>query len=83
MFVYMSAFQIFVQETRSSDARMPESMPATPPLGHPVPNVHHAISVQLPTWDDIKEMFTGAPRVKDVQRTGYPRSFVHDDIKKV
>lgn len=61
---------------------MPEPMPAKPPLGHPVPNVHHAISVQLPTWDDIKEMFTGAPRVKNVQRTGYPRSFVHDDIKK-
>lgn len=58
-------------------------LPLTPPLGHPVPNVRHAVSVQLPTWDDIKEMFTGAPRVKSVQQAGYPRSFIHQDVKKV
>lgn len=58
-------------------------LPLTPSMGHPVPNVPHAVSVQLPTWDDIKEMFTGAPRVKNVQITGYPRSFIHEDVKQV
>ena len=58
-------------------------LPTPPSLGHPVPNVRHAISVHLPTWDDIKEMFTGALRVKSVQRTGYPRSFIHEDVKEV
>lgn len=58
-------------------------LPLTPSMGQPVPNVEHAVSVQLPTWDDIKEMFTGAPRVKNAQLTGYPRSFIHDDVKKV
>ncbi|KAK1142621.1 Cystathionine gamma-synthase [Aspergillus melleus] len=57
-------------------------LPLTPSMGQPVPNVQHAISVQLPTWDDIKEMFTGAPRVKNAQLTGYPRSFIHEDVKQ-
>lgn len=58
-------------------------LPLTPPMGYPVPSRPHAVSVQLPTWDDIKEMFTGAPRVKDAQQTGYPRSFIHHDVKRV
>ena len=58
-------------------------LPLTPAMGQPVPNVEHAVSVQLPTWDDIKEMFTGAPRVKNAQLTGYPRSFIHQDVKQV
>ena len=62
---------------------MPAALPATPSLGQPVPDVPHAVSVQLPTWNDIKEMFTGAARVKQVQQTGYPRSFIHEDIKQV
>ncbi|CAG8925391.1 unnamed protein product [Penicillium salamii] len=57
-------------------------LPLTPAMGQPVPNVEHAVSVQLPTWDDIKEMFTGAPRVKNAQVTGYPRSFIHEDVKQ-
>ncbi|RAH65878.1 cystathionine gamma-synthase, partial [Aspergillus aculeatinus CBS 121060] len=57
-------------------------LPLTPAMGQPVPNVEHAVSVQLPTWDDIKEMFTGAPRVKNAQLTGYPRSFIHEEVKK-
>ena len=57
--------------------------PLTPLMGYRVPSRPHAVSVQLPTWDDIKEMFTGAPRVKDAQQTGYPRSFIHQDVKRV
>ncbi|KAI9925961.1 hypothetical protein MW887_004420 [Aspergillus wentii] len=57
-------------------------LPLTPAMGQPVPNVQHAVSVQLPTWDDIKEMFTGAPRVKNAQLTGYPRSFIHQDVNQ-
>lgn len=59
------------------------ALPEMPGLGAPVPNVPHAISVMLPTWDDICEMFTGAPRVKNAQETGYPRSFIHKDVERV
>ncbi|KAJ5887908.1 Cystathionine gamma-synthase [Penicillium taxi] len=59
------------------------SLPQPPALGQPVPSSHHAVSVQLPTWDDIKEIFTGAKRMQDVQMAGYPRSFIHEDVKKL
>ena len=54
-----------------------------PPLGHAVPNTQHAISVQMPTWEDMCDMGLGARRVKDVQHNGYPRSFLHEDVQKV
>lgn len=58
-------------------------LPLPPPLGYPVPPTHHAISVQMPTWKDMCDMAHGEPRVKDVQQIGYPRSFLHPDIKEV
>lgn len=54
-----------------------------PPLGFPVPDVDHAISVQLPTWQDMCDFAKGVHRVKDVQQTGYPRSFIHQHIVQV
>ena len=60
---------------------MPQEKP--PPLGHRVPDVNHAISVQLPTWQDMCGMAFGDTRVKQVQRSGYPRSFLHQDVEKV
>ena len=54
-----------------------------PPLGHRVPDLSHAISVQMPTWQDMCDMALGDPRVKSVQQSGYPRSFLHHDVEKV
>ena len=58
-------------------------LPSTPALGYPVPPTRHAVSVQMPTWKDMCGMALGEPRVKAAQQIGYPRSFLHPDIKKV
>ncbi|KAF8534749.1 pyridoxal phosphate-dependent transferase [Trichophaea hybrida] len=47
------------------------SLPAPPPLGHPVPNTRHAVSVQMSTWQDMCGMALGEARVKDAQQIGY------------
>ena len=57
-------------------------LPQPPPTGYPVPNVHHAVSVQMTTWEDMQGMMLGHPRVKKVQQIGYPRSFLHQDVVK-
>lgn len=59
------------------------SLPHTPSLGFPVPSHRHAVSVQLPTWKDMRGMVAEEPRVIGVQQIGYPRSFLHKDIVKV
>ncbi|KZF20953.1 PLP-dependent transferase [Xylona heveae TC161] len=56
-------------------------LPVPPPLGYPVPYSRHAVSVQLPTWQDMCGMAQGEPRVKRVQRIGYPRSFLQKDVQ--
>lgn len=58
-------------------------LPPPPALGYPVPPTRHAVSVQMPTWNDMCGMALGEPRVKAAQQIGYPRSFLHPDIKKV
>ena len=58
-------------------------LPNPPPLGFPVPDTRHALSVQLPQWQDMCDFARGVSRVKDVQQTGYPHSFLHKDIKEV
>ena len=58
-------------------------LPQPPPTGYPVPNVRHAVSVQMTTWEDMQGMMLGHPRVKRVQQIGYPRSFLHQDVVKV
>ncbi|KAG5981329.1 hypothetical protein E4U55_003080 [Claviceps digitariae] len=52
-----------------------------PPLGNPIPSVPHAISVQLPKWQDVVDFARGATRVRSIQQGGYPRSFLHKDIQ--
>lgn len=59
------------------------SLPKTPALGVPVPQDRHAISVQLPTWDDMVSLGCHHTRITDVQEGGYPRSFLHRDVIKV
>ena len=58
-------------------------LPPPPALGQPVPPTRHAVSVQMPTWKDMCGMALGEPRVKAAQQIGYPRSFIHPDIKEV
>ena len=59
------------------------SPPASAPLGTPLPEDPHALSVSLPTWDDNVAWAEGDPAVIDKMATGYPRSFVHPQIQKV
>lgn len=54
------------------------------PLGSGVPALTpHAISVSLPKWEDNVDYEEGNKRVVDKMMTGYPRFFIHRDIKKV
>ena len=66
----------------SPDARMSLISPP-PPLGHPVPAGPHATSVQLDTWKDVVDAVAGALRMKEIQQSGYPRSLLHQDIRRV
>ena len=58
-------------------------LPQPPPTGYPIPNAHHAVSVQMTTWEDMQGMMLGHSRVRKVQQIGYPRSFLHQDVVKV
>ncbi|RMZ76857.1 hypothetical protein DV738_g4734, partial [Chaetothyriales sp. CBS 135597] len=56
-------------------ARRYSELPPPPPLGHAVPNnIHHAISVQMPEWDDMKGLLLRTERILKVQKIGYPRN---------
>ncbi|KAF9908442.1 hypothetical protein EC991_009795 [Linnemannia zychae] len=57
--------------------------PAQAPLGSPVPNVPHAISVSLPTFRDNVDYEEGAPRVVKAMVSGYPRFFVSLKVKEL
>jgi cystathionine gamma-synthase len=55
-----------------------------PPLGGSIPALtEHAISVSLPKWVDNVGYEEGEARVIDAMQTGYPRFFIHPNIKKV
>ncbi|RUS18947.1 pyridoxal phosphate-dependent transferase [Endogone sp. FLAS-F59071] len=47
------------------------------------PNIFHAVSVSLPTWQDNVDYEEGVPRVHNKMVCGYPRFFVHPEIKKL
>ena len=53
------------------------------PLGGSIPNLPHAISVSLPTWEDNIGYEEGEKRVVDAMSNGYPRFFIHLDIQAV
>ncbi|KAG5995975.1 hypothetical protein E4U43_002937 [Claviceps pusilla] len=57
------------------------TIPSPPSLGNPIPPLPHAISVQLPTWQDVVDFARGATRIRSIQQGGYPRSFLHRDIE--
>lgn len=54
------------------------------PLGNPIPAfTEHAISVSLPKWADNVGYEENDARVMDTMQTGYPRFFIHLNIRKV
>ena len=54
------------------------------PLGSPIPAfTENAISVSLPKWADNVGYEEGEVRVVDAMQTGYPRFFIHLNIRKV
>lgn len=57
--------------------------PEQAPLGSPIPNVPHAISVSLPTFKDNVDYEEAAPRVVNAMVSGYPRFFVSLKVKEV
>ncbi|KAG0353237.1 hypothetical protein BGZ54_002329, partial [Gamsiella multidivaricata] len=57
--------------------------PEQAPLGSPVPNVPHAISVSLPTFRDNVDYEEAAPRVVNAMVSGYPRFFVALKVKEL
>ncbi|CAB4446279.1 unnamed protein product [Rhizophagus irregularis] len=53
-------------------------------LGSPIPaNTSHAISVTLPTWQDNVDYEEAAERVVSRMTCGYPRFFIHPQIKQL
>ncbi|KAF2753573.1 PLP-dependent transferase, partial [Pseudovirgaria hyperparasitica] len=52
-------------------------------LGTAIPEARHAISVQIPTWRDMCGLGGGDLRVMKALRNGYPRSFLHQDIRRL
>lgn len=58
------------------------ALPQPPSLGHCVPDRPHAVSVHLPKWRDVVDFSAGDSRVRNVQKGGYPRSFLHEAIAK-
>ena len=52
-------------------------------LGAPIPDSPHAVSVCLPTWNDVIGYEEQDARVMDKLRTGYPRFFFHPMINEV
>ncbi len=54
---------------------------AVTPLGRPIPDVPHAVSVSMPTWADVLGYEEGDPRVVDALQAGYPRFVFHPQVK--
>ncbi len=52
-------------------------------LGTPLPDSPHAVSVAMPTWQDVVDYEEGHPRVTDALRCGYPRFFVHPKVEEL
>lgn len=52
-------------------------------LGHPIPASPHAVSMALPTWDDVVGYEEKKPRVLSKLRTGYPRFVIHPLVQQL
>lgn len=49
-------------------------------LGKPIPDVRHACSVCMPTWQSVIDYEEGRDRVIRALEAGYPRFFFHPDV---
>lgn len=52
-------------------------------LGRPIPDTPHAVSVCLPTWDDVIAYEEGHERVVKSMQLGYPRFVRHPLVQKL
>ncbi|KAH7332861.1 pyridoxal phosphate-dependent transferase [Rhizoctonia solani] len=50
-------------------------------FGVPIPNLPHAISVSLPTWEDHVRWAERNKKALDEMISGYPRYFIHRDVQ--
>jgi cystathionine gamma-synthase len=61
-----------------------ESRAATPlPVGTPIPETLHAVSVSLPTWSSNIGYEEGDPEVTNAMKGGYPRFVFHPLVKEL
>lgn len=51
--------------------------------GSPIPNLPHAISGSLPTWQDMVELLDDEPSMTKAMIISYPRFIIHQSILKV
>ncbi|KAJ3169922.1 hypothetical protein HDU88_000564 [Geranomyces variabilis] len=56
---------------------------AASPLGTPIPDTPHAVSVSLPAWRDNVAYEEGDPHLHAALRSGYPRFVYHDCVKRL
>lgn len=52
-------------------------------IGMPIPNMPHAVSVTLPTWEATVGYEEGEDWVVSKMNSGYPRFFIHSSIQKL
>ncbi len=53
------------------------------PLGIPLPNVTHAVSVSMPCWSDVVAYEEGHERVHTSLQSGYPRFVFHTLVRQL
>ncbi len=53
------------------------------PLGHPIPDSPHAVSVSMPRWQDVIDYEEGQPQVVERLRSGYPRFLLHPAVHEI
>jgi len=54
-----------------------------PALGTPLPSVPHAVSVAMPSWQDIIDYEEGSEDVHAALQTGYPRYVIHSEVERL
>jgi cystathionine gamma-synthase len=52
-------------------------------LGQPIPASPHAVSVALPLWQDVVGYEEKEPRVVNALTSGYPRFFIHAEVREL
>ena len=52
-------------------------------MGKPVPDTPHAVSVTLPTWEQVVGYEECDPAVLGAMETGYPRFFVNRIVREL